>query len=69
MRLVISRGPQLIDFLRASLLSILYLALVYTHPMLKLVRHVPLLHLITRINDEALRVVLGQSHRHKGIAE
>ena len=41
------------------------------HPpvTVKFVRHVQLLHLITRINDEAFRVVLGQKHRHQGVAE
>ncbi|MCY1247871.1 hypothetical protein D9M72_612430 [compost metagenome] len=35
----------------------------------KLFSHVPLLHLIARINDQSPRIVLGQSHRHEGITE
>ncbi|MNJ22848.1 hypothetical protein D3C77_172230 [compost metagenome] len=31
--------------------------------------HVPLLHFIAREDDDFLRIVFGQGHRHEGIAE
>ena len=41
------------------------------HPLvtLKKLRHLPLLHLIARVDDDALRVELFERHRHKSVAE
>lgn len=36
---------------------------------LELFRHVPLLHLVARVDDYLLGIVLGQRHRDKRIAK
>lgn len=36
---------------------------------LELLRHVPLLHLVAGVDDDLLRIILGQCHRDERIAE
>ncbi|MNL36989.1 hypothetical protein D3C87_1591090 [compost metagenome] len=36
---------------------------------LELLRHVPLLHLVTGEDNDLLRIVFGQSHRYESVAE
>ena len=41
----------------------------HTPIALEPLRHVPLLHLVARVDDNLLGIVLGQRHRDEGVPE
>src|SRR3989338_5554280 len=67
------RMHDIVDTIQGTVQSILVANVAYEETpspvAFKLLGHVPLLHLVTRENDDFFRVVFGQSHRNKGITE